>query len=232
VPVPVVRTAPPDDGGVSLSRALSGDEVGARPDWVVFTSAVAVEQVMDRLRDGRDLAGVRLAVVGPATAAALRARGLVADVVAEPPTAEGLIESMPGAPETSEPRRVLYPRADRARPVVADGLRAKGWEVDDVVAYRTVPVSAGELSPGLLDDAAAADAVTFTSPSTVTAYLELSAGRTVPPVVVCIGPVTAAAAREAGLTVACEATDPSADGLVAALVACLGGKGTPGPPVR
>lgn len=209
--LPVVETAEPDDDGTALRKAVHRM---AEFSWVVFTSAVAVERSLSTLDDVRALAGVRIGVVGPATADALAAWHLRPDVVGEPASAEGLVSSMP-APG-GERRPVLYPRAAEARPTVTAGLRAKGWEVDDVVAYRTVPATAS-LRPPLLDAAAGADVVTFTSPSTVGAYLEVMGGRRVPPLVVCIGPVTADAAREAGLSVAVEADDRRARGLVQAV---------------
>jgi uroporphyrinogen-III synthase len=87
--------------------------------------------------------------------------------------------------------------------------------VDEVVAYRTV--TAEGATPDVLAAAAAADVITFTSPSTVDRYLALSGGK-VPPVVACIGPVTAEAARRAGLAVDVVAADHNAGGLVADLV--------------
>ncbi|MHB8681518.1 MAG: uroporphyrinogen-III C-methyltransferase [Acidimicrobiales bacterium] len=215
--LPVVRTAAPDDGGAALRESLAGI---AGTDWVVFTSAVAVERVLAELHDARDLAGTQLAAVGPATAAALRAGGLVADLVADPPDAAGLVATMPEAPEGG---RVLYPAAAVTSGELAPGLATKGWQVDEVTAYRTAPLVLGDGSPGTvraeeLDRAARADAVVFTSPSTLEAFVSLMGERTSPPVVVCIGPVTAAAARARGLAVAAEAPAPDVEGLASALV--------------
>ena len=93
--------------------------------------------------------------------------------------------------------------------------------VEDVVAYRTRPV--GELLSGAaLDEAAAADVITFTSPSTVRAYLDAAGERPVPPVVACIGPVTAEAARRAGLEVTVVAPEHGAEGLVRAVLSAMG----------
>jgi len=212
--VPVVDTADPDDGGDALRDAMGRVR---EFDWVLFTSAVAVERALSTLDDVRALAGVRLGVVGPATADALAAWHLRADVVAQPASAEGLVSSMP-APEGGH-RSVLYPRAAEAADTVVTGLRAKGWEVEDVVAYRTVS-AVESLSPALLDAAAASDVVTFTSPSTVSAFVGAMGERGVPPVAVCIGPVTAEAAREAGLGVV-EADGGGTEGLVRAIVAVV-----------
>ncbi len=94
--------------------------------------------------------------------------------------------------------------------------------VDEVVAYRTV---AGDPSPEALDAAGRADAVAFTSSSTVERAIELLGPGRMPPVVVTIGPVTSATARSAGLTVAAEAHPHTIEGLVEAVVAALGGLG-------
>jgi uroporphyrinogen-III synthase len=99
--------------------------------------------------------------------------------------------------------------------VLPHGLSAKGWTVDVVEAYRTqreLPSSAE------LQAASGADAITFTSSSTVTNYLSVAGDRAVPAVVACIGPVTASTARDAGLTVDVVAAEHTIDGLIAALV--------------
>jgi len=216
--VPVTETAGPPDKGAALASALAG--VG-RFDWVVFTSATAVERFVPRLDDLRTLGPVRLAVVGSATARSLAAHLVHADLVPAVSSAVGLVAEFPPAPPGG---RVLFVRAEDAGPTVAAGLAAKGWAVDEAVAYATVPAP----PPGaaMAGAVAAADAVTFASPSAVAAYLAMRdpSGRPlrVPPVVACIGPVTGAAARAAGLSGVVEAEEPSPGSLVDALVAALG----------
>ena len=112
--------------------------------------------------------------------------------------------------------RILLARAAVARDVLPDGLRARGWTVDVVEAYRTRAVAPDAAA---IAAARAADIITFTSSSTVDRYLEGAGPDAIPPVVACIGPVTAATARERGLTVTVEASVHSIDGLVDALVA-------------
>ena len=180
-------------------------------DWVAFTSANAVERVFAGLRDARALGAAQVAAVGPGTAAALAARGVVADRVPSSAVAEALVEAFPAGAG-----RVLLPQAAAARPVLADGLRAKGWAVDVVEAYRTVPARP---SDDALAAAAKADAIAFTSSSTVTSWLAL--GATLPPVVACIGPVTAATAAEHNVAVTVVATEHTVDGLVEALMLAL-----------
>jgi uroporphyrinogen III methyltransferase/synthase len=214
VEIPAIRIEEPGDGGEALEKAaasLSGY------GWVVFTSANAVTALLDRVPDLRALGGVSIAAVGSATAAALADRGLVPDVVPadDRRQAEGLVEAFP-APAGSG--RVLFPRASGGREALLDGLRAAGWEVDLVEAYRTVPV---EIDEGACREAAAADAICFTSSSTVTSFVDGGGIAACPPVVACIGPTTAATARQAGLVVSAVAAEASVDGLVEALVGCF-----------
>ncbi|MGH9017609.1 MAG: uroporphyrinogen-III C-methyltransferase [Acidimicrobiales bacterium] len=239
VALPVIAVdAPADDGPLAAAAAAAA---AAHYDWVVFTSTNAVARLLDRIGDLRDLAGVRIAAVGPATAAALAARGLVADLVPEQATAAALVAALPSplpsdpspsvAPSGERPTtnrgnvagsapsggRVLFPRAAGSLDVIGPGLRAKGWAVDEVEAYRTVPAGPPDgVTAAAVARALAADVVTFSSPSTVTAFLLLSDGK-VPRVVACIGPVTADAAAAAGLSVDIVAADHSAAGLVDAL---------------
>jgi uroporphyrinogen III methyltransferase/synthase len=117
---------------------------------------------------------------------------------------------------------VLIARAAVARDVLPDGLARAGWKVDVVEAYRTGP--AGPHRPALLDAAAAADIVTFTSPSTVERFVEAVGAARAPATVACIGPVTAAAARAAGLEVSVQARDFTVAGLVDALVEWAGAR--------
>jgi uroporphyrinogen-III synthase len=93
---------------------------------------------------------------------------------------------------------VLFPRAAAAREVIETGLVAKGWAVEAVDAYRTVPAVP---TSAKLQQAASADAIAFTSSSTVSSYIAAAGTASVPPVVACIGAVTARTAEAAGLHV-------------------------------
>ena len=212
--LPTVEIVEAADGG----RALSAAAARLREhEWVCFTSANAVDRLWAHLHDARDLGTARVAAIGPATARSLAERGVVADLVSEPAVAEALVETFPPALPGARP--VLLPQASEARPVLAEGLVAKGWRVEVVEAYRTVPAAPpAELVAG----AGKADAITFTSSSTVTNFLAVAGTAGVPPLVACIGPVTAATARQAGLHVGVVATEHTVEGLVAALVSGLG----------
>lgn len=179
----------------------------AQYDWVVFTSRNGVEAVFRKVDQ---LRGPKVAAIGPATAAQLRSRGVEPDLVPEEFVAEAVVEALGEV----RGQRILLPRADIAREALPDGLRAKGAQVDVVVAYRTASRPPVDL------DLAEVDAITFTSSSTVRGFLE---GASVPPAVkvICIGPITARTARELGLTVHAVADHYTEDGLVEALLAAF-----------
>ena len=217
VDLPLLEIGPPPDGGAALAAAAERVRAGAY-DWVACTSANGVDRFVATLRDGRDLGATKLAAVGAVTAAAFAKHALVADLVPADASAEALVAAFPAGPG-----RVLYPRAVRARPVLAAGLRNKGWDVDEVEAYDTVALPASAIGPELAATLAGAT-VTFTSPSAVEAYLGQPA-LPAPATVACIGPVTADAARRAGLRVDVVAGDHSAAGLVEALIAHKSGQG-------
>ncbi len=219
VEVPGIEIVDPADKGLALAEALGrlGDN-----EWIVFTAANAVEACWRRLDATAPFAGIKVAAIGAATAAALLARGVAADLVPADYVAESLVESFP-SPKAGE-GSVLLPCAAGAREVLATGLRAKGWRVEVVEAYRTVgpPPDKAAARTG-----AEADVITFTSSSAVTGYLDLAGLDGVPPVVACIGPVTARTALEAGLEVEVVAKVHTAAGLVAALVEWARGRPTP-----
>jgi uroporphyrinogen-III synthase len=206
VELPTIRLEPPADGGAALTGALADP---SRYDWVVVTSVNGARAVLDRSPDARRLAGVRLAAIGPATAAVLEGVHLPPDLVPPRFVAESLLEVFPPGPG-----RILLARAAVARDVLPEGLRRAGWEVDVVEAYRTV---AGEPSPDALEAAAGADVACFTAPSTFERFLALAGAERLAPVVACIGPVTAASVEAAGFSPTLVAPIHTIAGLVDAL---------------
>jgi len=197
-------------------------------EWIVFTSANGVgaffERGLDRSGlDSRALAGLRVAAIGPGTAAALRARGIRADLVPERFVAESLLDAFPepGARGAG----VLLARAEQARDVLPAGLGERGYRVDVLPVYRTVRA---EPDPAAVDRVRRGDvdAITFTSSSTVTNLCDLLG--TVPdpqPLVISIGPVTSRTAIERRLRVDVEAVEHTIDGVVGALLAAWADSG-------
>lgn len=217
VVVPLVRTEAVDDPTV-LDSALSDLRAG-RYAWLAVTSAAAVGALVGRALESAEALGdvvgrTKVAAVGPATARALATVGVTADLVGTS-GARALADAWP-RPETAG-ARVLFTRGDLAGPELVDGLRAGGWAVDDVVAYRTVPAGpAPDDVVGAWRDGSIAAAL-LTSPSTARAL----AARLGPPpsgtLLACIGPTTADAARDAGLPVAVVAPERTMTALVGAL---------------
>ncbi|GBD31955.1 hypothetical protein HRbin33_00917 [bacterium HR33] len=199
-------TDPPE-----LARAL---ERISEYDWIVFTSKNGVEAVFRLARElERRENKPRIAAIGPATAQALRRRGVEADLIPERYVAEAVLEALGNVSGL----KILLPRANIARRTLVDGLREKGAVVEEIAAYRTRSRKAHRARGPEAESLDAADAITFTSSSTVRGYVE---NWPVPPgaKIVCIGPVTARTAAECGLRVDAVAERYTEDGLIAALL--------------
>ena len=214
VEVPVIEIADPIDGGAALRAAAMGL---VHYDWVVVTSSNGARRLLAAIRDigadARAFGATKVAAIGPGTAAVLAGSGIEADLVPETFVAEGLLEAL-GRPTTGR-GRLLLARAETARAALPDGLRSHGWEVEVVDAYRTIPAAVTSRQRAAV---ACADAIMFTSASTVERFLAAFGADAVPPVVACIGPITAAAARDQGLTVTAEAPMSTVAALVDALI--------------
>lgn len=192
-------------------------------DWLVFTSQNAVHFFWQLLGetggDAPALDGVRVAAVGPATAAALAERGVTVTATPERFVAEGLLDAL-RARDDVRGRRVLYLAASGARQVLPEGLRVLGARVDVVPLYRSVPdmVGAQALRTRLL--AGEIGCVTFAAGSAVRAFVHaVGADAAERAAIVSIGPATSAIVRALGLEVRAEADPSTLDGLVAAVVA-------------
>ena len=216
--VPTIEIDEPTDDGASVRAAIAElQSQDHRYDWVVFTSANGVERFCDQLRDARDLGGVRVAAIGPGTADALLDRNVVADLVPERFIAESLLEAfpMPHRGDGGHSGRVLLARAEVARDVLPDGLRSMGWSVDIADTYRTIAVTPTDERRNAVRDA---DVVTFTSSSTVENWVAAFGVNDLPPIVACIGPITADTARRLGVRVDVVASVHTIDGLIDAVI--------------
>ncbi|PVU83019.1 hypothetical protein DDP54_08405 [Cellulomonas sp. WB94] len=232
VTVPLIQTVPPEDP-TELDDVLLALGIGYY-GWLAVTSGAAVPVLADRAVEiGTTLAelveDLHVAAVGPATERALRDAGVRVDLVPRgASSAIHLLTAWPPLPAASAPAeegsaasRVLVPRGDLAAPTLAAGLRGRGWSVDEIVAYRTVPGPAP-------DDVTRADwsegrigAVVLTSGSSARNLVELLGPPPPGTLVVCLGPSTAAVAERIGLDVGTVATEQTPTGLVAALVDAL-----------
>jgi uroporphyrinogen III methyltransferase/synthase len=223
---PMIRILPPDDPA-PLQRAAEDPAIF---DWIVFTSVNAVDAfmkaVIERHRDLRALKGPRLCTVGTTTANRLAEHHIAVDVVPDEFRAEAVVSTLARFGPL-DGARVLLPRSDIGREVIAEQLRDAGALVTDVVAYRTVledtqreddPDIYGLLLEGRID------VVTFTSASAVRNFVKVygadpAADLLRRTTVAAIGPVTADAARQFGIEVTVQPATYTIDGLVDAIAA-------------
>lgn len=218
IEAPVIRIAPPADGYAALDGAIA--ELNAY-HWLIFTSVNGVEHFFARLRaagkDTRALGYAKVAAIGSATAEALRSFGITADLIPEEFRAEAVAEAL--RPILPLRARILLPRAQEARDVLPDTLRAHGATVDVVAVYETVPETEGGAALAERMMHGDIDIVTFTSSSTVKNLVKLLGNIT--PLqqtkIACIGPVTADTARSFALAPDIVAEEYTIDGLVSCI---------------
>jgi uroporphyrinogen-III synthase len=218
---PTIQIVPPTDQYAALDNAL---QRLSSFDWAVFTSVNGVMHVWHRLHAlglaSNAFAPLRLAAIGPATAEALTAHGLHVEVMPERYVAESLLEAIPNPAG----QRFLLARADIARDALRTGLQAAGADVVEVPAYHTVRVEPSSEALAILD--AGVEFLTFTASSTVYHFIdqvgiERTQALAAQALVVAIGPITAATAREQGLRVDIVATDYTMAGLVEAMLQAI-----------
>jgi uroporphyrinogen III methyltransferase / synthase len=205
IEVPTIAVEPPRSPA-QMERAVKG-LVDGRFQWVVFTSTNAVRAVWEKFNefglDARAFSGVKIACVGQATADRVRAFGINPELV---PSGEqsslGLLDEFPPYDDVFDPvNRVLLPRADIATETLAEGLRERGWEIEDVTAYRTVRAAPPPAHTREMIKTGGFDAVCFTSSSTVRNLVGIAGKPHARTIVACIGPKTAETAAEFGLRV-------------------------------
>ncbi|NKY96235.1 bifunctional uroporphyrinogen-III C-methyltransferase/uroporphyrinogen-III synthase [Nocardiopsis alborubida] len=220
--VPTISVEPPRTPQ-QMERAVRGLVTG-RYQWVAFTSVNAVRAIRERLEsyglDARAFAGVKVAVVGDATARAVREFGIQPDLA--PPEDEqsssGLVSVWPPYDAGIDPiERVLLPRADIATETLSAGLDKLGWEVDDVTAYRTVRAAPPPAPVREAIKGGGFDAVLFTSSSTVRNLVGIAGKPHNTTAIAVIGPETERTAIEFGLRVDVVAPKASVSALAQAL---------------
>ena len=223
IELPTIQTVPLEDYS-ELDAALERlSDFG----WVFFASVNAVEAVFSRLaarddaRDARAFGPAKVGAVGPATAVALTERGIVPDYLPANSTSQAVADEMAGWDWKGVP--ALLPGADIGRDLLAQSLTRMGAKVQQVAAYRTVPApDIGRLAREALDEGI--DIATFTSSSTVRNLLDALNGdgsKLECSIIACIGPTTAATAKELGLRVDLVAENHNVEGLAESLVGYL-----------
>jgi len=185
-------------------------------DWLVLTSANGVTMFWQRLAalglDSRALAPVKIAAIGPATAENLARRSITPDLIPPVYTAEGILAEFDRLAHSLDGQKFLLARADIARKNLAEGLVARGAQIDEIPTYRTVPLETGDAPPP-------ADIITFTSSSTVQGYVNCLGGRSPAEAlqdcdVICIGPITTQTAADLGVPVRAMAAEYTMAGIL------------------
>ncbi len=236
--VPLIRIMAPEDAGPLRKAAARLRSDPSHYDLLLFTSSSAVRAFEEMVRT--DEARARpaapqpiiptVAAIGSATGLAAREAGWTPAIVPDPFVAEAFLDELVfrlGREGSLEGLRVLFPRAERAREVLPEGLRSRGAIVEVVEAYRTVPDLAAGRRLASLATAGEVDVLTFTSASTVRAFLTGAGPSWKAPgglVVAAIGPITADAAHEQGLVVTVVPKLHTAEGLADAVASWLSGE--------
>lgn len=215
--MPTIRIEPP--ANPALLREVAAD--AHLYDWIVFTSPNGVDAFFQTFfeiyEDARCLGPARIAAIGPATAARVRARGLAVDVQPETFVAEAVLKAL-REQGSLENLKFLLPRAEGAREMLVEGLEDAGAIVDDIPAYRTVAETEDTAGGIRRFREEGADIITFTSSSTAANFAALELPWPPGLRTASIGPITSATLRELGLPVDIEATRHDIPGLIEAIV--------------
>lgn len=210
VEVTTIAIEAPRDGGAALDEAVTNS---ARFDRIAVSSPNGARALLAACGRCDAWPMVPVACVGPSTAAVLGGSPLHVDIIPDRNVAEGLVGAV-GAPAPAGARLLLV-QAEVARAVLAEGFAAAGWQVERVVAYRTVD---GTVTADDSAAAAQADAITFTSSSTVERFVRLAGRESLPAAVISIGPITSETARSLRVPIDVEAEPHTLDGLIDAVV--------------
>jgi uroporphyrinogen III methyltransferase/synthase len=220
IEIPTIEIRPPSRWS-SLDRAIRSL---SKYQWLIFTSVNGVDSFFRRLaerkRDLRDLKGVRIAAIGPATARAVEEHGIRVDLVAREYQAEGLMRVLKR--QKLKGKRILVPQARGAREILVEELKREKARVEPVEAYRSAAPREGKEELRRLIQEKKTDLVTFASSSTVENFVKMAGVVDIP--VACIGPVTAKTAKGLRLNVVVQPRKSTIPALVDAIVSYYSGK--------
>ncbi len=222
---PVIKIVPPRDWRGLDAAIKKLDDY----DWLIFTSANGVAFFFERLfaknKDIRDLKGIKICCIGPATAQQVEGKGIKVDLVPKKFISEGILESF--SKTSLSGKKILIVRAAKARDILPEGLKKLGAKVDVATAYETVSSGMKNKDLQRLFKENRIDVITFTSSSTVNNFVKIMGNNFKLPEnvkIACIGPVTEASARKAGFAVDIRQEEYTMQGLVGALISYFGKK--------
>jgi uroporphyrinogen III methyltransferase/synthase len=221
VEFPTIEIRPPESYD-RLDQSIN--QIGIY-DWLMFTSVNGVEQFLNRFeklgKNIADLAGIEVGAIGPETAKRLTAAQIQPSLVPKQYQAEGILEAL--ISETVLGKRILIPRAAKARDILPETLRRWGARVDVVEAYQTVlpQVDVSALCKALREGTI--DMITFTSSSTATNFAAMLRDQDLPrllsrAVIACIGPITRKTVEDLGMRPEVVSEEFTIPGLVSAMV--------------
>ena len=218
---PTIEIRPPESYG-PLDQAIYQI---ANYDWLIFTSVNGVEQFLNRFeklgKNIANLAGIEVGAIGPETARRLTAAQIEPTFVPKQYQAEGILEAL--VPETVLGKRILIPRAAKARDILPQTLRQWGAQVDVVEAYQTVLPQVDVSALCRLLREGTIDMITFTSSSTATNFSVMLRDQDLPrllsrAVIACIGPITKKTVEDLGMRPEIVSEEFTIPGLVRAMV--------------
>lgn len=221
VEFPTIEIRPPESYG-PLDQAIKQI---ASYDWLIFTSVNGVDQFLNRFEKlGKkiaDLAGIEVGAIGPETAKRLTAAQIQPSLVPKQYQAEGILEAL--ISETVLGKRILIPRAAKARDILPEALRRWGARVDVVEAYQTVLPQVDVSALCQLLSEGTIDMITFTSSSTATNFAVMLRDQDLPrllsrAVIACIGPITKKTVEDLGMRPEIVSEEFTIPGLVCAMV--------------
>ena len=212
---PVIEIRPAQDLS-TLQAALA--EIG-RYAWVIFTSVNAVDVVFDHIaKTGTAISlfdNLKIAAIGPKTAAALRLRGIEPFFIPDEFDGEALLSGLGDL----QGKWLLLPRAEIARKFLPEAISAAGGRAHEISVYQTLPAQPDPQGLEILKTGV--EWITFTSPSTVQNFIQIARQNGLDPFklpgspkIACIGPVTFQAAEKEGFTDLQMAKEYTVQGLI------------------
>lgn len=217
---PTITIAPIPDGIERLKRALTSQSTYSH---LVLTSVNAVMLLFETLshlgKDARALANLHISAIGSATATHLANRGIKPDFIPKSYVGEALVEGL--KPTLTKESHILLPHSKNARPMMAEALK-KVCALEEIFIYETLRAENPDYDLRQALTEHSIDAITFTSSTTVSYFLDILGSAATPLLANCtcasIGPETSKKMRELGISVDVEATTYTIDGLLEALL--------------
>ncbi len=215
---PTIKIVPPDNFA-DLDGAIENIE---EYDWIIFTSVNGVRYFFERIfhlgKDSRDLKGVSICAIGPATSRAVENHGIHVDLIPESYISESVVSAFEKAGGAE--KKILIPRAEVARDIIPESLTAMGADCDVITTYHTISSGMKREDFQEIAERDRIDIITFTSPSTVDNFIDIVGRENISEdaIIACIGPVTKKAAEGVGLTVHIMAQSYTVEGMVDAMI--------------